>query len=150
MDVREMRDHELDAVIELWHETSASTYTFIAIERDRSLEDRRRFFNQNIAPQCVLWVVGHGDRVLGFMAMKGSSIDRLYVLPSAQRRGLGTALVEKAKLLHPTGLRLHTHQKNLKACAFYEKHGFRPVRFGTSPPPENEPDVEYHWQRKGS
>ena len=27
--------------------------------------------------------------------------------------------------------------------AFYEKHGFRAVRFVVSPPPESEPDVEY-------
>jgi hypothetical protein len=33
-----------------------------------------------------------------------------------------------------------------RACAFYERHGFATVRFGTSPPPERAPDVEYHWR----
>jgi len=28
----------------------------------------------------------------------------------------------------------------------YEKHGFIASRFGTSPPPESAPDVEYHWR----
>src|SRR5687767_7326134 len=46
----------------------------------------------------------------------------------------------------PDGLALHTHQENHAARAFYEKHGFRAVKFGISPPPENAPDVEYHWR----
>ena len=82
----------------------------------------------------------------GFLALAGSYVDRLYVLPARQRRGVGERLLAHAKSLAPHGLELHTHQKNGKARAFYEKHGFAAVRFGTSPPPENEPDVEYWWR----
>jgi hypothetical protein len=28
----------------------------------------------------------------------------------------------------------------------YERHGFKAVKFGTSPPPESAPNVEYHWR----
>lgn len=42
--------------------------------------------------------------------------------------------------------RVWTHQKNSKARAFYEKWGLTAVRFGMSPPPESEPDVEYQWR----
>ena len=59
---------------------------------------------------------------------------------------MGTALIERARALAPDRLSLHTHQKNDKARAFYEKHGFRAVRFGVSPAPESEPDVEYEWR----
>ena len=52
--------------------------------------------------------------------------------------------------LYPDGLELHTHQENVIACAFYEKHGFRAVKFGISPSPESVPDVEYHWRPDGS
>jgi ribosomal protein S18 acetylase RimI-like enzyme len=51
-----------------------------------------------------------------------------------------------AKRLHPNGLELHTHQENHAARRLYEQHGFRAVKFGLSPPPENAPDVEYHWR----
>ena len=40
MDVRPMRPDELETVIELWHETCADTYTFIELERGRTLEER--------------------------------------------------------------------------------------------------------------
>ena len=37
--------------------------------------------------------------------------------------------------------------KDIKASkAFYEKLGFNAMKFGTSPPPESAPDVEYHWR----
>ena len=144
--VRPMEPHELASVIRLWHETSADTYGFIAGERDRTLEDRRGYFTTNIASGCALWVAETGGAVAGFMALRDSYVDRLYVHPRSQRAGIGTALLEQARELHPAGLELHTHQANIKACAFYEKHGFATVRYGMSPPPENEPDVEYHWR----
>ena len=65
--------------------------------------------------------------------------------PRCQGRGIGTALLDRAKKLAPDGLTLFTHQRNERARAFYERLGFRAVQFGVSPPPESEPDVKYTW-----
>jgi GNAT superfamily N-acetyltransferase len=146
MIVRPMRPGELETVISAWHETCADTYDFIALERGRTLDDRRAYFTENIAPRCAIWVEEMEGEILGLLALEGSYVDRLYVLPRAQRRGVGTALLSKARELNPRGLELFTHQRNSKGCAFYEKHGLKAVRFGLSPPPESEPDVEYHWR----
>jgi GNAT superfamily N-acetyltransferase len=81
----------------------------------------------------------------GFLALVGSYLDRLYVHPGAQRGGVGSALLRHAMALSPAGLELHTHQRNHRGRAFYAKHGLRAVRFCVSPPPESEPDIEYHW-----
>ncbi len=141
-----MHENEIEAVIVLWHETCADTYSFIEAERARTLDDRRGYFTERIAPRCRLHVALDGDNLCGFLAMADSYIDRLYVHPELQRRGVGEALLGKAREICPEGLELHTHQANRKACAFYEKHGFLAVHYGMSPPPENEPDVEYHWR----
>ena len=85
-------------------------------------------------------------RLVGFLAIQGRYVDRLYVLSTFQRAGIGTALLQHAMTLSPPGLELHTHQKNTTARTFYERHGFIAVRFGVSPPPESEPDVEYQWR----
>jgi len=146
MIVRPIAADELERVIVLWHETSADTYGFIPVERDRVLADRRGYFTTNIAPQHDLWVAHEGTEIVGFLAIRDSLIDRLYVHPTAQRRGVGAALLAKARELQPEHLTLYTHQKNTKARAFYEKHGFRATRFGVSPPPESEPDVFYEWR----
>jgi ribosomal protein S18 acetylase RimI-like enzyme len=148
MEVRPPRHRELEDVVAIWHETRKETHTSIGIEMEKSLtlDHSRRIFLEQIAPHCQLWVAEKDGAIHGFLAMRGSYIDRMYVRPSAQRSGVGGALLEKARELSPAGLELHTHQKNRRARSFYEKHGFRAVRFGLSPAPENEPDVEYQWR----
>jgi ribosomal protein S18 acetylase RimI-like enzyme len=78
--------------------------------------------------------------------MQKSYVNRLYVSPDLQRCGIGGKLIQHAKELSPAGLELHTHRKNMPAWIFYEKHGFFAVRFGISPLPESEPNVEFHWR----
>ena len=148
MEVRPPRHRELEEVVAVWHETRKETHTSIGIEMEKALtlDDSRRIFLEHIAPHCQLWVAAKDGAIHGFLAMRGSYIDRMYVRPIAQRCGVGGALLEKARELSPAGLELHTHQKNRHARDFYEKHGFRAVRFGLSPAPENEPDVEYRWR----
>ena len=61
--------------------------------------------------------------------------------------GIGQALLNFARERSPDHVWLYTLQINVGARAFYEKNGFVAEKFGISPPPENEPDVEYHWRR---
>ena len=149
MQVRPLRSDdaaEIDALVRVWNATKRDTYDFIPQERDRTIEDDAAFFRAHILPRCAIWIAVADGAVLGFLALAESYVDRLYVHPDAQRRGVGAALLAKAIELSPAGIELHTHQKNGKARAFYEKHGLVAVRFGISAPPESEPDVEYHWR----
>jgi ribosomal protein S18 acetylase RimI-like enzyme len=84
---------------------------------------------------------------VAFLGIQGDFIDRLYVDPKYHRRGIGQALMDYAKTLSPSHLWLYTHLANKMARAFYEKNGFVAEKFGISPAPESEPDVEYHWRR---
>jgi ribosomal protein S18 acetylase RimI-like enzyme len=99
-----------------------------------------------IRPKCRIWVGTLDEQIIAYLAMNGSYIDRLYVDPPEWRKGWGTRFVNLAKQLSPQGIELHTHVENLAARALYERHGFKAVKFGTSPPPESAPDVEYHWR----
>ena len=146
MEIRAITPHDVDAVVRLWQASKRETYDFLPVERDRTLDDLDTFFRERILPRCAIWIAVDDGRVLGFFALTRSYLDRLFVHPDAQRRGVGTALFAKAKELSPAGIELHTHQKNLRACSFYEKLGLRAVHYGMSPAPENEPDVEYHWR----
>lgn len=148
MSVRRATPDDLTDVIRVWHESKRVAYPYIAQERGLTLADNDRIFREIILPRLpgdALWVAEVAGEITGFMAIEGSYIDRLYIHPNQQRSGIGTALMARAMALSPAGLQLHTHQKNEQARAFYEKHGFRAVKFGISPPPESEPDVEYHW-----
>ena len=144
--IRPMREDERESVVRLWHETKLDAYPYLPLERDRKPEEDLAFFRDRIEPKCDLFVAEADGRLLGFLALNGSYVDRLYVHPNGQRRGIGSRLIQRAQQQSPGGLELHTHQKNVRACAFYEKHGFLASRYGVSPAPESEPDVEYHWR----
>ena len=144
--IRRMRDGEADAVAEVWHRSGQAAYPFIETWCSFSLEQARGAFRNGIAARCAVWVAEIAGEVVGFLALNGSYLDRLYVGPDHQGQGAGTGLLKKAMALSPDGLELHTHQKNTRACAFYVKNGFVPVKYGVSPPPESEPDVEFHWR----
>lgn len=148
--VRPLRADEVDEVIRLWHVTKQAAYPYLPLEQGRTVEEDGAFFRDAILPRSSVWVAEQGGAIAGFLAIEGSYVDRLYVHPARQRRGAGSALIAKAKVLSPDGVQLHTHVKNTQARAFYERHGFRAVTFGVSPPPESEPDVEYHWTPAGT
>ncbi len=146
LEVREAEPRDREAIITIWHETKQDAYPYLPLEQGRSREEDRAFFEGYIASHCKLWVAELDATPIGFMALDGSYLDRLYIHPSAQRSGAGSGLLARAREVSPSGLELHTHQQNLSARAFYEKHGFTAFRFGISPPPESAPDIEYHWR----
>lgn len=134
------------SVVDVWHRSGLAVYTFLPTWQALTLEKARTIFLDVIIPTCELWVGTDNKRVVAYLAMRNSYIDRLYVDPAEQRRGWGSRLLDYAKQLHPNALELHTHVENHAARALYERHGFVAVGFGTSAPPESAPDVEYHWR----
>ena len=150
MRIRLMTDDDVEAVVRVWHAAGRAVYTYIDLWQRFTLEQAHGVFRERIASVCEVWIAETEDGIVGYLARKGSYIDRLYVSPEHQRQGVGTALLKHTMKLSPTGLELHTHQKNIQARMFYEQHEFAPVSYGISPPPENEPDVEYHWRPCGA
>ena len=47
------------------------------------------------------WLARQGGRVVGYMLVDGEHLDHLYVHPEAQGRGVGLALLHKARSLSP-------------------------------------------------
>jgi GNAT superfamily N-acetyltransferase len=144
--IRPFQDQDEAAVIGVWHRSGQTAYRFLPNWRRLTLERAGDIFRERIRPRCNIWVGTRNGQVVAFLAMTGSYIDRMFVDPVEWRKGWGSRLVLLAKTLHPDGLELQTHQKNHAARQLYEKHGFRAVKFGLSPPPESAPDVEYHWR----
>lgn len=88
-----------------------------------------------------------GREVVGFMALDGDDLDQLYLKPGYYRRGIGSALLVKAKQLSPQRLRLFCFQRNARARAFYEAHGFWIIDLNDgSRNEEGEPDILYEWR----
>jgi ribosomal protein S18 acetylase RimI-like enzyme len=144
--IRPFREDDEAAVVGVWHRSGLAAYTFLPTWQALTLDRAATIFRDVIRAHCAIWVGTLNQRVVAYLAMKGSYVDRMYVDPTQWRQGWGTRLVVFAKGLSPDGLELHTHQENHAARRLYEKHGFKAVRFGVSPPPESAPDVEYWWR----
>ena len=100
-----------------------------------------------------VWVAAEEGRLLGFLAIEQSTnleapvLERLYVEPADQTRGVGKALLDQAKALRPDELYLWVFQRNAAAIRFYERHGFRLVKHTDGAENmEREPDALYCWE----
>jgi GNAT superfamily N-acetyltransferase len=98
-----------------------------------------------------VWVAEEGGRLLGFLGIERSTnlggpvLEKLYVEPLEQNRGVGSALLAKAKELRPDGFYLWVFQKN-PARRLYERHGFELVKLTDGADNmEREPDALYRW-----
>lgn len=142
IDLRPLIPADLEAAVGVWERARWEAQPWLEERMGYSHGDNLRHFREVVVPRNDVWLAVERNRVVGFLAVAAGHIDQLYVDPEFQRQGVGTALLAKAQSLFPE-LTLFTHQRNEKARAFYEGHGFRAVKFGTSPSPESEPDVKY-------
>lgn len=146
--IRLYKAEDFEAITNLWFEAERVAMPKLMARMNYSIEDAREYFLRVVVAEDQIWVYERDGVPLGFLAIQGEFIDRLYVDPAYHRQGIGGALLAKARQLLPKHMWLYTHVANKMARAFYEKNGFVAEKFGTSPPPESEPDVEYHWRAK--
>ena len=80
--------------------------------------------NENKKRLGQLWVYDDNGIVKGFMWVDSQQIKKLFVEPVLQSRGIGSTLLEYA--VDKLGATyLWALEKNTKAIAFYQKHGFQ-------------------------
>ena len=144
--IREYRDEDFSAVTRLWRAARELAFPDFQRRKGHTFEEDCAYFQNVILANNEVWVYELDGQVAGFLAIAGDFVDQLFVHPNFQRKGAGKELLAHAKSLSPEHLFLYTFQVNANGRAFYEKNGFVAVRFGTSPDPEAEPDVEYHWR----
>ena len=108
--------------------------------------------NDLVASHEDVWLAEEDGRLLGFLAIRRSvtdgweTLEKLYVDPPHQGRGVGLILLDQAKALRPDGFHLWVFQKNTGAIRFYERHGFHLVKLTDGAGNmEREPDALYRW-----
>ena len=144
--IREYQAVDFDAVTILWRISREKSLPEFQLEKGHFFYEDRYYFQNFVLKNNKVWVVESEKYPVGFMAMNKDFIDQLYIDPDHQRRGIGKLLIDFAREQSPEHLWLYTLQINFIARTFYEKNGFLAEKFGISPPPESEPDVEYHWR----
>ncbi len=95
----------------------------------------------------TVWGAFDGAAMRGIIAFREGWIDQLYVLPTAQRRGVGKDLLQVAQNAFDR-LQLWTFQRNAPALRFYEARGFALIQqTDGARNEEKEPDALYLWTR---
>lgn len=93
-----------------------------------------------------VWLAEADGRVLGYTRSTRTWLDDLYVVPEAQGRGVGTALLERVLADHPDGIGLWVFESNRPARDFYARHGFVTLeRTDGSANEEHAPDLKLVW-----
>jgi GNAT superfamily N-acetyltransferase len=111
-------------------------------------DEDRWFYRERMFVTCTLWGAFDGEAMSGVIAFHDDWIEQLYVLPAAQGRGIGGALLEIAQQ-GADRLQLWTFQRNARARRFYEARGFAAVEeTDGSRNEEREPNVCYLWARR--
>jgi ribosomal protein S18 acetylase RimI-like enzyme len=123
---------------------SFATLTFLPMLH--TPEEQRRYIGGLIEKDEV-WIALDEDRIVGMAALSAEMLDQFYVDPAAQRRGAGSALLDKAKERRPDGFTFWVFQQNENARRFYERRGCRLVRLTDgSGNEEKTPDALYEWK----
>ena len=82
-----------------------------------------------------MWVAEMDGIVVGFVSMwvKDDFIHNLFVHPDWHAQGIGTALLKKAETRLKFPMELKVKLENLKACKFYQNHGWKEIDVSTNP-----------------
>lgn len=144
MRVRRADPEEAVEIADVWLRSRAASVPAIP-QKVHADHEVRSWFRDVVLPTKEVWVVDDDDAVVALLVLEDDWIDQLYVDPTHTGCGLGTRLVEVAKLRRPRGLQLWTFQANDRARRFYERHGFIAIDTTDGDNEEGAPDVRYQW-----
>jgi ribosomal protein S18 acetylase RimI-like enzyme len=152
VELRRAGPDDAPQVAEVYLRAIRATYSFPLAHTD---EQVRGWIRDVVIPRHETWVAEavtstndaeRGPRIVGFMSLDGPELDQLYMDPGWTRRRIGGRLVDLAKSRRPGGLALYTFQVNVRARAFYERHGFVVVDLNDGDRnEERQPDARYAW-----
>lgn len=144
MEVRPARTEDTDAVADVYI-ASFATLTFLP--RLHSDDETRAWIENVVMANQEVWIAEIDEGVVGMAALSEEMLEHFYVAPNAQSRGVGSALLDKAKERRPGGFTFWVFQQNDNARRFYERRGCRIVELTDgSHNEEKTPDALYEWR----
>lgn len=111
-----------------------------------SAEEDLTFFREHFLPENEVWLWDLTG-IVAYCGFRPGWIAHLYVDPADHGKGIGSALMGKAKE-GQSSVRLWVFQRNLPAIAFYQRHGFQLIeQTDGAGNQEREPDALYEWMK---
>src|SRR4051812_17881757 len=123
MRVRLYRPDDIDAVVDLWH---AQWHADHPGQTHAYARERWEYvWHSKVAAASVVWTAWADGDLAGYAAVRTQDavIDHVIVAERFRRRGVGLALVERAKWVHPRGFRCYTGLDNRPMIGLLSKAG---------------------------
>ena len=110
----------------------------------------RQWIAEQLIPSGAVTVAAKDAQVVGMLAISREDgigwIDQLYLAPGFAGKGIGSRLLNLAKMALGSPIRLYTFQADDGARRFYERREFHAVAFTDGADNEEHcPDILYEW-----
>lgn len=121
-DIRRATPADRAILLDLWLRSVRATHAFVQEDDFQAMIPQVRAYLESSEPE--FWVLcDESGALLGFMGMRGNSMESLFIAPEYLRHGAGRSLVRHAQFLHGE-LQVDVNEQNTAARAFYEACGF--------------------------
>lgn len=142
--IRDYQPEDLENIVQIWYETWHQTFPHLQHPQPYAGWKQKFYELEQIGD---IFIAEVENKITGFAVILTTEqcLSQLFVDGNYQKLGIGSVLLNLAKRLCPQGLNLYTLQENLKARAFYEKHGFKARTFSINEF-NGQPNVEYYWK----
>lgn len=121
--IRPYLDTDLGQVLDVWYRASLVGHPFLD---EAFFENERRMIAEEWLPVAETIVYEYEGGVVGYLALNGNEVGAVFVDPDHHRRGIGRALMDRARELR-SSLELEVFEANPVGPAFYFAYGFKLV-----------------------
>ncbi|EHA17213.1 MULTISPECIES: N-acetyltransferase [unclassified Halomonas] len=118
--IREYRKADIEYILDIWLSASIKAHSFAGSEYWQSKVSEMR---DVYIPASETFVYEADDQIAGFYCLYGSTLAAVFVSPSLQGQGIGSALIDDAKSRRSC-LQLSVYSQNAPSINFYKQHGF--------------------------
>jgi len=118
--IRKYREADIEHILDIWLSASIKAHSFAGSEYWQSKVSEMR---DVYIPASETFVYEADDQIAGFYCLYGSTLAAVFVSPSLQGQGIGSALIDDAKSRRSC-LQLSVYSQNAPSINFYKQHGF--------------------------
>jgi len=128
--IRKFHHDDTLNIVRVWELAMKDYYPDIPVE---TLESCKKDIVYRYLPHVETWIYELDSTSVGFISIYERAIRALFVLPTHQRTGIGTQLIEHVKAIKGPPLTREVLTRSMKTMAFYRNCGFTPTKEGICP-----------------